>query len=292
MDQALTLRSASHEGIYLNDNAPEYTKVISVTSGKGGVGKTNIVSNLAIALSRLGNQVMILDADLGLANIDVLLNLNCQYNLTHLLSGEVEVNDILVDGPEGIKVLPASSGMEDLINLSDEQKAALIGHLESVHHPIDYLLIDTSAGINSNVTYFNLAAHESIVVVTPEPTSITDAYALIKVLSQNYNQKRFQILINQAKHSTQAMEVYQNLTTVADRYLNVSLQYLGHLETDPKVRRAVLKQKPAILYSEDCNFSEGIKRLADKIQSQPLNLSSSGNPGFFWRQVFHTANMS
>ena len=172
-------------------------RVLSVTSGKGGVGKTNVVTNLAISLARERQKVLIWDADLGLANIDVLLGLKPAYNIQDLLEGTRTLPEILVEGPLGIRVMPASSGVQELAHLGEGQKVRLLSELDEFDDDLDFLLIDTGAGISANVMYFNLAAQEIIVVVTPEPTSITDAYALIKVMSTRYNQKRFKILPNQ-----------------------------------------------------------------------------------------------
>ena len=158
-------------------------RVISVTSGKGGVGKTNVVTNLAMALASAGQKVLVWDADLGLANIDVLLGLKPEFNIQHLLNGEKSLREILVEGPGGFKIMPASSGIQELSHLGEGQKVRLLSELDEYDDDLDYLLIDTGAGISSNVMYFNMAAQERIVVVTPEPTSITDAYALIKVMS-------------------------------------------------------------------------------------------------------------
>ncbi len=165
--------------------------MISVGSGKGGVGKTNVVANLAFAFTRLGKKVLVFDADLGLANIDVLLGLTPKYTIQHLLDRQKSVFEILTKGPGGMSILPASSGVLELVDLDESQKIFLLNELDLVAETVDILLIDTAAGISSNVLYFNMAAEESIVVVTPEPTSITDAYALIKILSTKYTKRTF-----------------------------------------------------------------------------------------------------
>ncbi|MBN1515906.1 MinD/ParA family protein [Candidatus Sumerlaeota bacterium] len=289
MDQANTLRTLYENQDGLAPNVSNMrTRVFSFTSGKGGVGKTSIVSNLAIELTRSGNRVMIFDADLGLANIDVMLGLNCRYNLTHLLNGEMRLNDILAKGPEGILILPASSGVEEMVNLTDEQKNVLLSEMEAVGSQIDYLLIDTSAGINGNVMYFNTSAHETMIVVTPEPTSITDAYALIKVMSQNYQHKRFQILINQAQNETSALDVYKNLLTVSDRYLSVSLNYLGHIPHDPQLKRCVMRQKAAVAAAPESPFSKAIRALSERVQGLMIQPHATGNAVFFWRTMFES----
>jgi len=170
---------------------PSHIRVISITSGKGGVGKTSITANLAEAFQRLNKRVLILDADLGLANMDIMLGLNPKYTISHVLKGEKTLDEVIITAPGGFKLLPAASGIQELTNLDNGQRLFLLNELDSLHEQFDLILIDTGAGISSNVMYFNYAAMERIVVVTNEPTSLTDAYALIKVLIKEYHQKRF-----------------------------------------------------------------------------------------------------
>jgi flagellar biosynthesis protein FlhG len=167
-------------------NRRSNTRIIAITSGKGGVGKTSIVANLGYAFGQLGKKVLILDADLGLGNLDILLGLAPKYNLSHVITGEKNITEITLEGPGNIKILPASSGIQELTLLTTKQRDHILAELDLLIEPVDILLIDTAAGISSNVMHFNAAAQEIIVVVAPEPTSITDAYALMKVLSLNY----------------------------------------------------------------------------------------------------------
>jgi flagellar biosynthesis protein FlhG len=176
-------------------------RVISITSGKGGVGKTNITANLAYLLAGQKKKTLILDADCGLANIDLILGLTPKYNLYHVLKGERTLREAIVNGPGGIKILASSSGIQEMSSLSMEQKLTLQDELNALQKRPDFMLIDTSAGINDNVLYFNMVAGETIVVVTPEPTSLTDAYALIKVLYQRHAKKRFSLLVNMVKNA-------------------------------------------------------------------------------------------
>jgi len=181
-------------------------RVIAITSGKGGVGKTNVAANLAYHLSQMRKKTLILDADMGLANIDVILGIAPKYNLYHVLRGEKALADVIVDGPGGMKILPATSGIPEMAELSRGEKLALIDELDGLGSDLDFMLIDTAAGIAGNVIYFNVAAREIIVVVSPEPTSITDAYALIKILYNNHGEKRFMLLVNIAKNSNEASQ--------------------------------------------------------------------------------------
>ncbi len=269
-----------------------YTKIISITSGKGGVGKTNIVCNLAYCFASMGKKVMIMDADLSLGNVSVILGIIPKYNISQVIYGDKQLKDIIIAGSNGVLVLPASSGIPELSNLSEPQKIALMsrfdefaGDMESSGEPIDILLIDTGAGISSNVLYFNLAASEIYVVVTPEPTSITDAYALIKVLSLKYGEKYFRIIVNNVKSEREAKEVYKHLSLVSDKFLNVTLNYLGHVLNDENIPRSVIMQKPALSLFPDSKSSECIKKLAYNILSQKDNKISNGNIQFFLNKL-------
>ena len=210
MDQAVGLRKKGNNEIQMDSAVTtaisalqKPVRVIAVSSGKGGVGKSNVVINLSVALDRLGHRALIMDADLGLANIDVLLGLTPKYNMSHVLSGQKRLDEVLVDGPGRVKIMPASSGVQELTRLTDDQKLLFLELLDGLETDIDVLLIDTGAGISDTVLYFNLAAHERIIVVTPEPTSLTDAYALIKVLYSKHGERHFRILVNSGRKRIQ-----------------------------------------------------------------------------------------
>ncbi len=262
-------------------------RVICITSGKGGVGKTNITANLAYRLARRGSRVLILDADLNLANIDVLLGLTPRYNLQHVLAGQQTLADVLVRGPAGIAILPGSSGILELAELSESQKIYFLEEMESLGADLDFLLVDTAAGINNNVVYFNLAAHERLIVLSPEPTSLTDAYALIKVLSSRYDVKRFRILVNCAVNDREALGVFRKLSMVADRYLDtISLDFLGFLPRDNALPRAVRAQKLACEVYPSSPFAMAIDALAGQLREEPVEIRPDGNIQFFWRGLF------
>ncbi|MEW6266653.1 MAG: MinD/ParA family protein [Thermodesulfobacteriota bacterium] len=261
-------------------------RVISVTSGKGGVGKTNVVTNLALALAKIGQQVLIWDADLGLANIDVLLGLKPEYNIQHLLNGEKTLREILVPGPAGVRIMPASSGIQELSHLGEGQKVRLLSELDEYDDALDFLLIDTGAGISSNVMYFNLAAQERIVVVTPEPTSITDAYALIKVMATRYNQKRFNILPNQVNGPKEAKSVYTLLAGVADKHLSsISLDYLGFIPRDEALPRSVRQQRAVVEAFPRAEASLKFTELANVILRLKPEGLLDGNIRFLWKRL-------
>jgi flagellar biosynthesis protein FlhG len=271
-------------------NSPQ---VISISSGKGGVGKTNIVANLALALTRLGKRVLVLDADLGLANIDILLGLTPRYTIEHLLTGQKRLEDILVAGPEGMVILPAGSGIPELVDLNEGQKLFLLNEMDQLSQRIDLLLIDTGAGISANVLYFNLAAQESIIIITPEPTSLTDAYALIKVLATRHQKKHFIILANAVSNEQEAKEVFRKISLVADRFLaSVSLDYLGFIPRDEHVLKAVRKQKAVLELFPQSPAGKSFMVLSQRLLDRPFRNRNEGNIQFFWKQVWEHSHFN
>ena len=244
-------------------------RVIAITSGKGGVGKTSIVANLGYAFSKMGKKVLILDADLGLGNLDVLLGLAPKYNLSHVIMEEKTIEDILIEGPGKMKILPASSGIQELTNLTRKQKINILTQLDRLIDSVDVLFIDTAAGISSNVMDFNATAQEIIVVVSPEPTSITDAYALMKVLSLKYSEKVCKLLVNMTTRPEEGREVFRQLHLVTDRFLDINIEYLGCILRDEKVTKGVKNQKIVSELFPDTQASHCFRDLARKISAMP-----------------------
>lgn len=263
-------------------------RVISVTSGKGGVGKTQVTANLALALCRMEKRVLILDADLGLANMDVMLGLNPRYSIQHVLKGEKRLEEVLVSAPGGMKLLPAASGIQELTELDTSQRLFLLNELDAIQDRFDVLLIDTAAGISSNVMYFNFAAMEKVVVVTNEPTSLTDAYALIKVLSHKYHQKRFRVLVNAARSEAEANRIYRNLGLVVDQFLgSPSLDYLGWIPYDRMVSSAIRQQQAVLQLYPDAPASKGFVEVARKLMANGEDTSFEGDIRFLWRRLLN-----
>ena len=262
-----------------------HTRVIAVTSGKGGVGKTNIVANLGYTFARMGKKVLILDADLGLGNLDVLLGLAPKYNLSHVIMGEKSVGDIIVEGPGNMLILPASSGIQELTQLTAQQKVKILSELDGVIDSVDLLLIDTAAGISSNVMDFNVTAQEIIVVVSPEPTAITDAYALMKVLSLKYAEKCCKVIVNLASTAEQGREVFRQLHLVTERFLDMTVDYLGSVLVDAKMIKGVKQQKLVSELYPDTHASKCFDDLARKIFTQPPTNVPKGNSNFFWHHL-------
>lgn len=260
-------------------------RTIAIASGKGGVGKTNVVANLAIALRRRGQRVIVLDADLGLANLDTLLGVNPRATLRHVLHGECAIQDVLVEGPAGIHLVPAASGFEDLTQLTDTQRLTLLEQVDSLEGAFDILLLDTGAGISPNVLFFATAAQETMVVVTPEPTALTDAYALVKVLSQRYAEQRFAVLVNMARGEFDAKRTFTHLSRVAERFLHVSLRYAGYVPFDAELPEAVRRQRPVLELAPGAPVSRAFESLAERVLAWPECAPPKGGLQFFFRRL-------
>ena len=244
-------------------------RVFSVTSGKGGVGKTSLVCNIARRLGQLGQKVLLIDADMGLANVDIVMGLAPQANLADLFLKDVDLNSLLVSGPENVTVLPASSGVRELSQLSDDQVMKFLTAVDELEVDFDVVLIDTGAGIGSNVLYFNAAAQDVLVVATPEPTSVTDAYAVIKVLSNVHKVRNFRLIVNQVENRKQALKIYRYLTNVADEYLDVNIEYLGHVVSGPEVSQAVMQRRLFLDHAPDSPVADCVRGVVDDLMRQP-----------------------
>ena len=256
-------------------------RVIAVTSGKGGVGKTNISVNLGVALAQMGKRVALLDADMSLANVDILLGLSPEFNLSHVLAGEKTLDDIMLKGPAGLKVIPASSGIQQMAELSTIEQAGIIRAFSEIDQNLDVLIVDTAAGISSSVVNFARACQEIIVVVCDEPTSLTDAYAYIKLLNRDYGLSKFHIVTNMVQSVQQGQQLFTKLAKVTDRYLDVSLSYTGAVPFDEYLRKSVQKQKPVVDIFPRSKAALAVKNLALKIDGWPVKIQAGGYLEFF-----------
>jgi flagellar biosynthesis protein FlhG len=270
LDQASVLRNiANYPPFGSQPESKDHQPVaIAITSGKGGVGKTNVVANLAVALASMGKRVTILDADFGLANIDVLLGLAPRYNLRDYIFGDLELEDVIVEGPQGVRIIPASSGTEKMAELTEEQQTKLIRGISTLGASTDYLLIDTAAGISSNVINFLLASGLVIVVTTPEPTAIVDAYLVVKILARREPRKHISILVNSVSGIDEARSVFQQVDSAARRFLDKPLELLGFIERDANVLEAVRQQGAVTTLYPQSSASKCIQGLARKLDHQ------------------------
>ena len=272
MDQAQGIRQ-------MKSSRP--VRVIAVTSGKGGVGKSNVAVNLAVTLAQNGERVMVMDADVGLANIDVLLGLSPRMNLSHVINGECSLEDTILEGPSGIRIIPASSGVAAMSDLTPAQNAGVIRSFSELTVPVDTLIIDTAAGLSDSVVSYTRASREIIIVVCDEPASITDAYAMIKVLNRDYDIHRFHVLANQAHGIQQGRELYNKLARVSEKYLDVALNFLGTIPYDDCLKKAVQKQKSVVESFPRSPSAMAFKQIAKKAQQWPVPKNMEGHLEFF-----------
>ena len=265
-------------------------QVIAVSGGKGGVGKSNISVNLSIALAELQRRVILLDADLGLANVDVLLGLKAKHTLSDVLDGQYSLRDVLVPGPSGLKIVPAASGVQHMTMLGPKEHAGLINAFSELSDQVDVLVIDTAAGISDTVISFVRAANEVLVVVCDEPSSVTDAYALIKVLNRDYGLQRFRVVANMTRTQREGQLMFNKLNAVCERFLDVTLQYVTHIPFDENVRKAVQKQKALLEFAPNAKASQALRELARQVDQWPLPSAPTGRLEFFVERLLQASN--
>ncbi|NQZ22324.1 MAG: MinD/ParA family protein [Colwellia sp.] len=263
----------------------QQVKVIAVSGGKGGVGKTNVSLNTAIALGQLGKRVLVLDADLGLANVDVMLGLRVKRNLSHVLSGECELDDIIIEGPAGINIIPATSGTQSMVDLTPSEHAGLIRAFSDMRTQFDVLIVDTAAGISDMVLSFCRASQDVMLVVCDEPTSITDCYALMKLLSRDHGVFKFKVVANMVRSPKEGQQLFGKLAKVSDRFLDVALELVGVIPFDENVRKSVRKQQAIVEAFPNSPAAIAIKSLANKLIQWPVPNHPSGHLEFFIEQL-------
>jgi flagellar biosynthesis protein FlhG len=272
------------------DNSVQATKlsglsnpvqVIAVTGGKGGVGKTSVAVNLATGLAAAGRRVVLLDGDLGLANVDVLLGLSPRYTLAHVLSGERTLDEIMVSAPQGFKIVPAASGAADLASMAGAGHLGLVQAFSGLATRLDVLIIDTAAGIAPGVLQFSQAAQHVLVVICDEPASLTDAYALIKVLARDHGVKRFRVVANMSRAAGEGASLFDKLERVTARFLDVILEYAGEIPEDERVRRAIKAQRPVLDAYPGSPAGRAFKKLAAAADTWPVPEGPRGNLEFF-----------
>lgn len=258
-------------------------RTIAFTSGKGGVGKSNLVLNTGLVLARRGRKVAILDGDLGLASLNVLLGLSPRHDLRHVIAGEKRLGEILLRGPHGVFIIPAGSGVAELANLTEEERETLLGQLHEVAETVDFLLIDTGAGINDTVLNLIVASDEAVVVTRPEPTALADAYALMKIVIQYQAAYPFHLLINMVRDGEQAQQIYGSLSQILLRFLGYQPGYAGYVVMDPSVGQAVVQQVPFTVLAPRCSAARGLEALADRLLGEPAG--SRDGAARFWKRL-------
>lgn len=260
-------------------------RVIAITAGKGGVGKSNVSINLAIALAQLNKNVMLLDADLGLGNIDIMLGLKAQYNLSHVIQGMCQLSDTILHDLNGIRVIPAASGDEYMTKLTPAQHAGIIDAFNELTDDLDYMIIDTAAGISDTVLSFTRSSQELIIVLCDEPTSIADASALIKVMSNKYEWTHFHILANMVKDANEGRDLFNKLSDITEQFLDIQLDYIGSIPFDASVSQAVKKQQALITAFPESQAANALRQIAQVVNNCPFKPSLGGNTSFFLERL-------
>jgi len=241
-------------------------KMITITSGKGGVGKSSIASNMAYLLGNRDKSTYILDADLSLGNIDIMFGMVPKFNVRDVIDGSRQIGEVILEGPCGIKIIPATSGVSELSLLSQDERAILLGSLNALPEH-DFLIVDTSAGISSNVVYFNAMSEDIFIVVTPDPASVADSYALVKVLSAKTGRKDFNIIVNMVSEEKEALELFRRIVGVTDRFLDVYLNYFGYLPLDRHVNIATRKKRLWVERFPDAIATRALAKICDRLVS-------------------------
>ncbi len=259
--------------------------MVAIASGKGGVGKTNLSVNLAVALAGRGARVLGIDADLGLANMDIIMGLAPTYTTAELVRGDATIDDVLVEGPNGVWVLPGASGQYDLANLSDIQRVAFFDAVDSLDDRFDVVVVDTGAGVGSNAIGFASAARDIVVVVTPEPTSVADAYGMLKVLCTRCAVRRVKVLTNMVNHDSEGEQVFRRLASLATRFLNISLDHIGSVPRDEAIGRSVMRGEPVLLAYPTSKASIAIGEVAQRLLAEDRPDERQGAMRLFWRRL-------
>jgi len=279
-DQASGLRRMKH---------PKPVRVIAITGGKGGVGKTNVSVNLAVALAESGKNVMLLDADLGLANVDIMLGLHAEHDLSHVVNGSHTLEEVIIKGPSGLMVVPASSGVKAMAELSEMEHAGVIRAFSELSCDLDVMIIDTAAGVSDSVVSFTRAAQEVIVVVCDEPASITDAYALIKLLNREYGLMRFKVLANMTHNAQEGRDLFVKLSRVTDQFLDVMLDFVGAIPHDDYLRKAVKRQRAVVEVYPRSRSAIAFKNIAQKMDRWPTPTGAAGHLEFFVERLLQSS---
>jgi len=281
VDQADSLRQLAAQGRM--GRTP--LKVFALTSGKGGVGKTNIAANLAVLAAKSGKRVLVIDADLGLANIEIIFGLKPRYHLGDLLEQRRTLDEVLVKGPHGICLLPAGSGVQSLTHLTDQQKMQFVAALDPLEDLFDVVFIDSGAGIGENVLFFVGAAQEAILVVSPEPTSLVDAYATVKVLSQQAGVRNFSVVVNPVVDEMPARGIFQKLTAVSNRFLTAQIRHLGYIPRDENFHRAIMAQRAIVDMFPSSPASRALVSISERLFAEGSQPKLESGLKVMWQRL-------
>ena len=285
LDQASTLRQLAEENYKINcKNKNRTTKILTITSGKGGVGKSNIVVNLGITLQKMGKKVLIFDADIGMGNDDVLIGCFPKYNIFDVIFNNKNIEDVIIEGPLGIKLLPGGSGLSRVDDLTEVQRKSFLNKLENIEG-FDYILMDTGAGINRSVLGFIACSDEFIVVTTPEPTSLTDAYSLIKAVSHFKIRENGSVIINRVLDEEEGADTFAKFSNASSRFLNIKLNFLGMVSEDVKLVKSVRTQKPLCINYPNSEAARDIENIAKKLEGLVLREHNLGVQRLF-KKIF------
>jgi flagellar biosynthesis protein FlhG len=287
------MRHISSQSFQQTTTTPSQQKmptVLAISGGKGGIGKTLTTANLGLCLARMGMRTLLIDGDFGLANLDVILNMRPRYTLDDVLSGERHLKEIVMTGPEGLRVIPSSSGVMRVSELNYVQKLVLLDQVEELDEEFDVLIIDTPAGVSKNVQYWATSSCEVIMVVTPEPTSLADCYASIKILSQTTSETCFKLIVNMVENDAEAKRVYEKISLLAEDYLGVRVEYLGAIPYDESVKNSVRERVPYVQRYPFCGASAGMREISRQIIAQSRVGKIKGTMQFFWRTMVNSNN--
>jgi flagellar biosynthesis protein FlhG len=284
-DQAETLRAIMRQRGQGTEETKR-TRIITIASGKGGVGKTNVSTNLALSYAAMGQKVILMDADLGLANVNVVLGIIPKYNLYHVIRKQKKMSDILMDTDYGIQIVAGASGFSKIANLSEDERQNFIEELYHLSHA-DVIIVDAGAGVSNNVLAFVGAADEAIIVTTPEPTAITDAYGIIKIIATEIDNLNLglKLIVNRVKSVTEGKKVAERVINIAAQFLNLKVDYLGYIYEDPAVQQAILKQKPFLSLDPRCKASICINQIAGRLEKNEYR--EGGGVGRFLKRLFN-----
>lgn len=268
-----------------SQTASAQCKTFAISSGKGGVGKSSVALNLALSLAKMGAKVGLVDADTGLANINIMLGIQPKFTLANVISGDKDIHEVILKGPLGLNIIPSASGISEYAELNPKQLKTLAQAIQSLEAEFDYLLVDTAAGIHQGVCHFIRASHEALIVITPEPTSLTDSFSLIKTLKNQGHERTLRVLVNQCKDQEQAREVYLRLAGAVKKYLGSPIRYLGFLRSDEALRSAISLQRPVALYPSTDPSSRCFLRLAETLEKDSSELQANDHFSQYWQEL-------